>query len=278
MLTECSKKSCSSCLGYVLIVLVICACSNGFVRAQEIGADLRSLLDGVLNAKETTNAQTLRNCAYTQQTTIKDVGSMQERFDPSAGLGLEWQLLRLNGKNPTEQQVHNYEPKPRQRHPAVLNFDFIDPDSVQLLDQSQSKLTFVYKVFPSAAQGLTQQVTHELTINSNTGQLLEMKSIARKSFRIQRWTHVNEYENFSTFRFEEQANGTVLERVTFKLGVKSGRNTLSREVTKEFSDFDCTHASVSEETMNTGRGQFNGELDARVPSDETSNSEGPSNR
>ncbi|MYC25224.1 MAG: hypothetical protein F4X56_04820 [Gammaproteobacteria bacterium] len=278
MLTECSKKSCFPCLGYVLIVLVICACSTGFVRAQEIGADLRSLLDGVLNAKETTKVRTLRNCAYTQQTTIKDVGSMQERFDPSAGLGLEWQLLRLNGKSPTEQQFHNYEPKPRQRHPAVLNFEFIDIDSIQLLDKSQSKLKFVYKVLPSVAQSLNQQVAHELTIDSNTGQLLEMKSIARKSFRIHRWTHVNEYENFSTFRFEEQTKGTVLEQVTFKLGVKSGRNTLYREVSKNFSDFDCTHASISEDTMNTDGDQINDELDSRVPLDETSNSHGPSIR
>lgn len=253
-------------------------CNNGFVSAQVDSGALRSLIDEALNADETTEVRTTRNCAYTLQTTIKDVGSMQERYDPSAGLGLEWQLLQLNGRDPTVQQVHNYVPKQRQRHPAVLNFDFIDHDSLQLLDESHSKLKFEYKVIPSAAQGLNLHVTHQLTIDSETGQLLEMKSIAPESFRIQSWTLVNEYENVSTFRFEDQTNGTVLEEVTFKLGVKSGRDTVYHEVTKHFSDFDCSHATTSEESMDTEGGQFNGELDSRIPLDETSNSESPSNR
>ena len=257
--------------------MVTCVCSNDIVRAQVNSGDLRALFDDILNEVETAEVRKLKNCAYTQQTTIKDVGSTLERYDPSSGLGLEWQLLELNGKSPTDQQVHNYEPKPRQRHPAVLNFDFIDPDSLQLLDESQSKLNFEFKVVPSSGQGLNQHVKNQLTIDSATGQLLEMKSIAQEPFRIQRWTQVNEYENISTFRFEDQTNGTVLEQVSFKLEVKSGNNTLYHEVSKQFSDFDCSYASTSEDTMNTDEGQFNDESDTRVPLDDTSNSEVPPN-
>lgn len=222
-------------------------------------------MDGVLNTDETTEVQTLRNCAYTQQTTIKDIGRIQERFDPSAGRGLEWQLLQVNGQNPTDQQVHYYEPKPRQRHPAVLNFEFIDSDSFQLLEETQSKLQFEYKVVPSVANGLNQYVTHQLTVDSDTGQLLEMKSLAQKSFRIQRWAQIEVYENVSTFRFEKQINGTVLEQITLKLGVKSGRDKLYHEVTKQFSDFDCTQTPTSDESKDTGRGQLNDELDTPLP-------------
>ncbi|MYF02389.1 MAG: hypothetical protein F4227_05330, partial [Gammaproteobacteria bacterium] len=199
--------------------------------------DSRALFDDVLNEVKTADVQELKNCAYTQQTTIKDVGSMRERYDPSGGLGLEWQLLQVNGKNPTDQQVHNYDPKKRQRHPAVLNFDFIDVDSLQLLEESQSKLKLEYKVVPGAGQGLNQHVTNQLTIDSDTGQLLEVKSIALETFRIQRWTQVKVYENVSTFRFEDQTNGTVLEQITLKLELKSRGNTLNHEVTKKFFGF-----------------------------------------
>ena len=276
-MTTCSKKFCFSCLGYVLIVLVTSVCSIDFVRAQVNSGDLRTLLEDVLNAVKTVEVQTLKNCAYTQQTTIKDVGSMQERYDPSGGLGLEWQLLQVNGNAPTDQQAHNYEPKPRQRHPAVLNFDFIDRDSLQLLDETQSRLKFEYKVVPSAGRELNQHVTNQLTIDSDSEQLLEMKTIAQESFRIQQWTRVKEYENISTFRFEDQTNGTVLEQVTLKLEVKSGRNTLYHEVTKQFSDFDCTYASTIEKNKNTDESQFNDEFDTRVPLDDPSNLEDPSN-
>lgn len=278
MLTECNQKPCFPRFGSLFVVLVTCVFSIGLVRAQAVSGDLRSLLDDVLNEDETTDVQTLRNCAYTQQTIIEDIGSIKERFDPSAGLGLEWQLLELNGQNPTAQQVHNYDPKPRQRHPAILNFDFIDPASLRLLDEIQSRLKFEYKVVPSAAKGLNQHVTHQLAIDSDTGQLVEMKSLAHESFRIQRWTHIETYENVSTFRFEKQTNGIVLEQITLKLGVKSGRDTLYHEVTKQFSDFDCTYASNSEESGNTDGGQFNGELDSQVPLDDTSNSDGPLNQ
>lgn len=275
MLTKCSKTPCFSRLGYLFIVMVTCVCSIDFARAQVNSEELRALFDDVLNEVNTAGVQTLKNCAYTQQTTIKHVGSMQERYDPSSGFGLEWQLLQVNGKSPTDQQVHNYEPKKRQRHPAVLNFDFIDPDSLQLLEESQSKLKLEYKVVPAVGQGLNQSVTNELTIDSGTRQLLEMKSIAQESFRIQRWTQVKVYEHISTFRFEEQTNGTVLEQVTLKLEAKSAKNTLYHEVSKQFSDFDCSYASTSEETTNTDGTQLNDESDTRVPLDETSNSEVP---
>lgn len=257
--------------------MVTCVCGIDFVRAQVNSGDLRTLFDDVLNEVRTADVQALKNCAYTQQTTIKDVGSMQERYDPSGGLGLEWQLLQVNGKSPTAQQVRNYEPKPRQRHPAVLNFEFIDPDSLQLLEESQSKLKLEYKVVPAAGQALNQHVTNQLTIDSDKGQLLEMKSIAQESFRIQRWTQVKVYENVSTFRFEDETNSTVLEQVTLKLEMKSRRNTLYHQVTKQFLDFDCSYASTSEETMNTDEGLFNDESDTRAPLDDTSNSEVPPN-
>lgn len=258
--------------------MVTCVCSIDFARAQENRGDFRALFDDVLNEVKTAEVQTLKNCAYTQQTTIKDVGSMQERYDPSGGLGLEWQLLQINGKSPTDQQVHNYEPKQRQRHPAILNFDFINPDSLQLLEESQSKTKLEYKVIPAAGQRLNQHVKNQLTIDSVTGQLLELTSIAQESFRIQRWTHVKTYENVSTFRFDDQTNGTVLEQVTLKLELKSRGNTLNHEVSKQFFDFDCSYASTSEETMNSDGTRFNDESDTRVPLDETSNPEVPPNR
>ena len=202
---------------------------------------------------------------------------MKERYDPSGGLGLEWQLLQINGNRPTDQQVHNYEPKPRQRHPAVLNFDFIDPASLRLLDESQTKLKFEYKVVPSAGQGLNQYVSNQLTINSDTGQLLEMKSVAQETFSIQRWTRVKVYENVSTFRFESQTNTTVLDQVILKLEMKSGRHTVYHEVTKQFLDFDCSYASTIEERSIIDGNQFDDESDIRMPLEDTSNSEFPPN-
>ena len=200
----------------MLILLWFSVSNVGLAQAQEIASNQKKLLDAVFRELNT-DARTLQNCAYTQQTTIKDVGSMQERYDPNIGLGLEWQLLRVNGQDPTDRQLNDYEPKPRKRHPVVLNFDFIDTDSLKFLDQSQSSLKFSYSVVPETSKRLSQFVSHELTIDAETRQLLELKSFASESFRIQPWMHIQEYENVSTFRFEEQTNSSVLEQVRFIL-------------------------------------------------------------
>ena len=234
------RKALGPPLGCMLIAVSFSVSVVGQALVQEHSDGLKDLLENVF-LDRSTEVRTLRNCAYSEETAIKDVGSMQERYDPSVGLGLEWQLLQINGKEPTAQQLHNYKAISRKRHPAVLNFDFINLDSLQLEDQSQSKLQFSYKLVPNASDGLNEFVSHKLSIHAETGQLLEIKSIASEPFRIQPWIRIQEYESVSTFRFEEQTNGTVLEQLQFKLVVKSNKHTLERAVTKRYSDFDCSN-------------------------------------
>lgn len=224
-----------------MFIAVSCSVSVvGQALVQEHSGGVKESLEKIFRDRST-EVRILRNCAYSEETTIKDVGSMLERYDPSAGLGLEWQLIQINGTEPTDQQIHNYNAISRKRHPAVLNFDFIDLDSLQLQDHSQSKLQFSYELVPNASDGLNEFVSHRLSIHADTGQLLEIKSFASESFRIQPWIRIQEYESVSTFRFEEQTNGTVLEQLQFKLVVKSNKQTLEREVTKRYSDFDCSN-------------------------------------
>lgn len=227
----------------------------GQALVQEHSDDLKDLLETVFRDRNT-EVRTLRNCAYSEETAVKDVGSMQERYDPSVGLGLEWQLLQINGKDPTDQQLHNYKPISRKRHPAVLNFDFIVLDSLELQDQSQSKLQFSYKLVPTVSDKLNEFVSHQLSIHADTGQLLEIKSFASEPFRIQPWIRIQEYESVSMFRFEEQTNGTVLEQLQFRLVVKSNKQSLEREVTKKYFDFDCSNQTPGESSIDPNQDRF----------------------
>lgn len=270
------RRSCKTALfslvGSFLPALLFSVSCVGVVRAQGQESSLENLLDEVFR-EQTADVRSLRGCAYTQLTTVKDVGSMQERFDPSVGLGLEWQLLQVNGKDPTDKQLNDYEPKLRTRHPAVLNLDFIDRDSLQLLDQSQTDLLLSFKVEPNTSESLNQHVSHRLTIHADTGQLFQLKSVASEPFRVQPWLLIQEYESVSTFRFEKQTASSVLEKVTFKLKVKSSERTLDREVTKLFSDFDCNQLSPGEDPK-----QLIDDLDTPVPSQDILNPVHPTNR
>ena len=261
----------------MLILLWFSVISVHLAQAQEIERSHKNLLDTVFRELKT-NVRALQTCAYTQQTTITDVGSMQERFDPNIGLGLEWQLLQVNGQDPTDKQLNDYEPKPRKRHPAVLNFDFIDTDSLKFLDQSQSRLNFSYTVAPEISNDQRQFVSHQLTLDAETRQLLELKSFATESFRIQPWMHIQEYKSVSTFRFEEQINSSVLETVRFILKAKSGKRTIEREITKQFSNLVCADPSADLEPIDLDRDQLNDNLDALVPRAETPNPLDPTNR
>lgn len=266
------KKALSSLVDSLLIALLFSVSCVGVVLAQGQDTSLEKLLDEVFRAPAV-DVRSLRNCAYTQQTTIKDVGSMRERFDPSIGLGLEWQLVQVNGKDPTDKQLNDYEPKLRKRHPAVLNFDFIDTDSLQLLNQSQSNLLFSFELVPNTYESLNENVTHRLKIHSDTGQLLELKSVATEPFRVQPWLLIQEYESVSTFRFEEQTESSVLEQVVFKLRVRSSERTIEREVTKLFSDFDCNQLSTGADDK-----QLIDDPDEFIPSEEMLNPVHPTSR
>ena len=266
MKSESHRKTFVSYLGYVLICLMFGVSIAGRAQAQINEDDLEYLID-VVFGERTADIRTLKNCAYTQRTTTSNVGSMQERYDPGIGLGLEWQLLFVNGEDPTDQQLNNYEPKSRERHPAVLNFEFIDIDSLQLQDRSQSQLRFTFKVIPSQSTGLNQHVSNQLTIDRNSGELVELKSFTTEPFRIQPWMQVQEYESVSTFRFEEQTNGSVLEQLAYTLKVNSGKQTLQREVSLQFSDFDCTNRTTDESPIETERDEPTDEVDIQVPRD-----------
>lgn len=228
---------------FVLLIFLVTVV--GFAQDEINERDIVALIDKVIE-DSSTKLPSLKLCAYTQLTTITDVGSVQERFDPSLGLGVEWQLLKLNGQDPTDQQINDYKQKSRKRHPAILNFDFIDTNSVQLLSQSPSKLEFAFNVLPGESTGLNQHVVNRLTVDRLRKQLIELRSFAPEPFHIKSWMQIKEYKSISTFRFEEQTNGSVLEQVKFKLSVSSGTQTMEREVTKRYSNFDCSQRETLE--------------------------------
>lgn len=228
------------------------------------------LLKDVL-ASQTSYQPFLNNCAYTQVTAVEEVGSLQERYDPSFGVGVEWKLQQVNGQKPSDQQLDEYEPTPHKRHPAVLNFDFIDFESVQLLDKFETKSVFSFKVLPHSSSRLEERVTHQLTIDTDTELLVEMRSSALESFRMFPWMRVLEYTSSSSFRFEEQTNNVVLEQFKFKLKVQSGKDTVQHEYTKNFSDFDCSSVSAGDQHLDSEPDKSKDEMDDYGPQIETLN-------
>lgn len=248
MNTKSRKNSHFRFLRFLLVWLLFWLNIAGFGQDEINERDLVELVDKVIGERFT-EVLSLSLCAFTQQTTITDVGNVRERFDPSFGLGLEWQLLMVNGQDPTDQQLNDYKPRSRKRHPALLNFDFIDINSVQLMSQSPSKLQFTFKVLPGESTGLNQHVVNHLTIDRLTERLIELKSYAPEPFHIEPWMHVTEYKSVSTFRFEEQTNSSVLEQVSFKLNVNSAKQMLEQEFTKYYSNFDCSKQGDNETSM-----------------------------
>ena len=242
----------------------------GFAQDDINEKDILALIDKVIG-DSSTKLPSLRHCAYTQLTTITDVGSVHERFDPSLGLGAEWQLLMVNGRDPTDQQNNDYKQKSHKRHPALLNFDFIDTNSVQLVSQSPSKLQFAFNVIPGDSTGLNQHVVNRLTVDRLRKQLIELSSFAPEPFHIKSWMRIKEYTSVSTFRFEEQTNGLVLKQVKFKLSVISGEQTLEREVTKSYSNFDCSQRKIFETFSDDNRSTPSGERAPAVPQDSAPN-------
>ena len=249
----------------------------GFAQAEINERDILALIDKVIG-DSSTKLPSLKLCAYTQLTTITDVGSVQEHFDPSLGLGMEWQLLMVNGQRPTDQQINDYKQKSRKRHPALLNFDYIDTNSVQLLSQSTSKLHFTFNVLPGESTGLNQHVVNRLTVDRFSEQLIEIRSFAPEPFHIKSWMQIKEYTSVSTFRFEEQTNGSVLEQVKFKLSVSSGEQTLEREVTKRYSNFDCSQLDTLETFSDDDHSTSSDGREPAVPQESAPNSGDPISR
>ncbi len=260
-----------------IVCMFFSANVDGFAQDEINETDIAALIDKVIG-DSSTKLPSLRLCAYTQLTTITDVGSILDRFDPSWGLGMEWQLLMVNGQDPTDQQFNEYKPKPSKRHPALLNFQFIDTDSMQLVSQSSSTLKFAFNVLPGASKGLNQHVVNHLTVDRFKQQLIELRSFAPEPFQIESWMHVNEYTNVSTFRFEEQTNSSVLEQVTFKLSVSSGERSLEREVTKSYSNFDCSQRGIFEPFTDDNPSVPSNLREPSIPQDSTPNSGDPISR
>ena len=262
---------------YIYISCLLVTTCSIQAQTQSVDDDQLSIVRAILS-QPVSNTKSLLTCAYTQRTTRSDVGSRKERFDPSVGLGLEWQLLSVNEKEPTDQQLNHYEPNVRARHPAILNLDYIAKDSLQLLDQSQSRLLFAFEVLPGKSTGLNQHVSNQLTIDSDRKELIELKSAASAPFHIHPWMRVQEYESISTFRYEEQTKGSVLEQVVIELKVKAGGKTLHRRITMHFSDFECTLPSTDLLPIDVELDPSAEEVDVLVPIDSSPNSDNPTTR
>ena len=123
----------SATIHMVLAVYVFVIVPIPLAATQPVADELHNLLRSALQTPTPTSNEL---CAYSMRTTRPNGDLVQERFDPYFGDRKAWSLVSIAGSTPTAEQLDQYEPPRRQRHPAVISFQFIDMKSLELTEET----------------------------------------------------------------------------------------------------------------------------------------------
>lgn len=110
-----------------------------------------------------------------------------ERFDPSRGQERRWELLKLNGENPSPEEVEQWRQKKNRAHkrPPKQASEYVDLEQAKVREETAE--TISYEVpFKRSAGGLFpgDKVNLTLTINKRTHGLERAQVSVDESFRV----------------------------------------------------------------------------------------------
>lgn len=236
----------------VLIMLFISPVwfSNSPLEATITEAEKTYLIQQVFEPKDRTTSS-LRQCAYTVETTINRDRNVSERFTPWESKQNQWQLLNVNGEAPAGTQVANYVPTTRQRIPSIVNVEFIDEKTLKFVEEDLEgiRFSFAFKEKYKNAR-VHSNLSNTVVIDPIFARLIEITSEAREPFKMFPWLTVNHYECTQTFEHITELGSAVLTRFTLSVELKSGRTQIDQDLLIEYHSFDCTAPTSEDREIN----------------------------
>ncbi len=213
----------------------------GINASEFTGAKLDSILE---NALRSSPAESFKLCAYTLRT-IGLQSEMEERYDPYFSDTHTWSLVSVDGNIPTAEQLDQYLPKRHQRHPAFVSFEFIDVESIELVEQtSEGFLRFSFEWTTQSDEISHDSVSNTLLVDPARSRILEIRRESVEEFRVGTFLKVLEFETFDGFRFDQQTQSVVLQESRVHLVARSGRQRMDQSVKREFSELDCSTVPI----------------------------------
>jgi len=234
----------------IVLILVPVLVSNSQLDATISEAEKAYLIQQVFgpNAGMTSSS---RMCAYTVETTINRNLSVSERYTPWESNQEQWQLLDVNGEVPTNTQFANYVPTTRQRIPSIVNFEFIDEQTLEFVEEDLEGIRFSFEFKKKYKNDrVHSNLSNTIVIDPVFGRLKEITSEAREPFKVFPWLKVKHYGSTQTFEHVTELDSEVLTRFTLKVHLKSGRTTIDRDLQINYHSFDCATPNVEDRELN----------------------------
>lgn len=202
--------------------------------------DVDQLMETALQSSPSTS---LERCAYTLQTTKSNGELMKERFDPYFGDDKAWSLLSVNGTVPTAEQLDQYVPQERKRHPAVVSFEFIDRSTLEFMEDSAQGFVFSFDIVGSN-DGRQEDIVNSILIDPLSAQVKEVRRLAKSEFRVGSFAKVLEFETVSVFRYDNETRTVVLDMNSTHLKARTGEQTINQSLRLDFTELDCSTVPV----------------------------------
>lgn len=237
-------------LVFVVLILVPVMVSNSQLDATISEAEKAYLIRQVFepNAGMTSSSQT---CAYTVETTINRNLRVSERYTPWESKQEQWQLRDINGEVPTNTQFANYVPPTRQRIPSIVNFEFIDEQTLEFVEEDLEGIRFSFEFKKKYKNDrVHSNLSNTVVIDPVFGRLKEITSEAREPFKVFPWLKVKRYESTQTFEHVTELDSEVMTRFTLKVHLKSGGTTIDRDLQINYHSFDCAMPNVEDRELN----------------------------
>ena len=225
----------------VLQVCLLAVLPIQLLASQPSADELHNLLRVAL---QTLTPSSNELCAYSMRTTNPNGDLVQERFDPYFGDREAWSLVSIAGNAPTAEQLDQYEPPLRQRHPAVISFQFIDMESLELIEKTAAGVVFSFDIEPGLGQSANSVTKNTLLIDPITAQVKQIRRVSDADFRVGKFAKISEFESTSTFRRDTETKSLVLSSSITRLKSRIGRETIDQRLHIEFDEFDCSTVPV----------------------------------
>lgn len=203
--------------------------------------DVRNLLEYAL---QTSTHASNELCAYSMRTSSMNGHVVQERFDPYFGNDKAWSLVSIDGNAPNAEQLDLYEPPLRERHPAVVSFQFIDIASLKFIEETGAGMLFSFDVVATLRHKSLSAIENTLVFDPVTEQVKQIRRVSDSDFRVGKFAKIFEFEAVSTFRRDNETKSTVLWTSTTRLKSRIGREVIDQELHIEFDELDCSTVPV----------------------------------
>ena len=184
-------------------------------------------------------------------------GTISERFDPYFEGENPWSLIQIDGAQPTVEQLDSYRPIERERHPAILQFELIDPTTLQGLSLVGNKANYKFRTRHEFSATMNMQVEGTMAVDLFAEEISEMRIAAPKPFRINDLTKIEQFDQLMRFKYEPLV-GPVLSLLVVRLSGQTMGEKFDGSLSFEFEDFDCSARAIprsAESVLNPGSEQ-----------------------